>query len=188
MTPRHPLYSLGASALAIMALAAAVSASLPPDFDALSPWRGDWTGRLTVQRGDRVLQEVDMSLRIHPLDSAGCYTWALFYDTGATQDERPYVICPTDSLGEHFRIDERNGIILEADRFGHVLYSRFEVMDNLLLTRDEVRGDTLYHEIVSGRLSPKPTGDTVLASGDTIPAVAVYPLATRQSARMTRGR
>ena len=149
-------------------------------------WAGYWRGPLEVQRGASVLQAVGMSLDILPLDSAGCYTWQLTYDGSGSADVRPYLICPADSLGVAWRIDERNGIVLDAVVLGTGLYSRFDVMGNLLLTRDELRGDTLFHEIVSGRLSPKPTGDTVLANGDTIPPVGNYPLSTRQVARLVR--
>ena len=149
-------------------------------------WRGRWRGPLEVQRGAEVLQAVGMTLEILPVDSAACYTWQLSYDVAAAPDVRPYVICPADSLGVAWRIDERNGIVLDATVLGTGVYSRFEVMGNLLFTRDELRGDTLFHEIVSGRLSPKPTGDTVLVSGDTIPPVGNYPLSTRQVARLVR--
>lgn len=149
-------------------------------------WEGRWHGPLEVQRGTGVLQAVGMSLEILPFDSAGCYTWQLAYDGMGSADVRPYVICPADSQGVAWRIDERNGIVLDAVVLGTGLYSRFEVLGNLLLTRDELRGDTLFHEIVSGRLSPKLTGDTVLASGDSIPPVGSYPLGTRQVARLVR--
>ena len=149
-------------------------------------WVGSWGGRLTVERGARILQTADMSLEILPLDSGGCFTWRLTYALVGPQDVRPYVLCPVDTLGERWSIDERNGIVLDAYRLGGALYSRFEVMGNLLLTRDELRGDTLYHEIVSGGLSPKPTGDTVLPKGDTIPLVGAYPLSTRQVAQLVR--
>ena len=93
---------------------------------------------------------------------------------------------PVSGEPSRWRVDERNGIVLEAALHGGVLYSRFAVMGNLLLTRDEVRGDTLYHEIVSGRAAGTATGDTVLPNGDTIPPVERYPVATRQVARMVR--
>ena len=149
-------------------------------------WRGRWTGLLEVQRGARTLQTADMTLEILPLDSAGCYTWRLTYAQVGPQDVRPYVVCPADTLGEHWRIDERNGIVLDAYVLGGALYSRFEVMSNLLLTRDELRGDTLFHEIVSGGAAAAPTGDTVLPQGDTIPPVGSYGLSSRQVARLVR--
>ena len=149
-------------------------------------WVGDWTGRLYVQRGRRTLQEADMTLAIRPLDSAGCYTWRLAYAQVGPRDVRPYVVCPADTLGEHWRIDERNGIVLDAYVLGGALYSRFEVMGGLLLTRDELRGDTLFHEIVSGGTTAGPTGDTVLPKGDTIPLVGTYGLSSRQVARLVR--
>ena len=133
-----------------------------------------------------MLQAAEMTLEIAALDSADCYTWGITYAQVGTAETRPYVICPADSPGEAYVIDERNGIRLDAYRLGAALYSRFDVMGNLLLTRDELRGDTLFHEIVSGGLTPKPTGGTVSPDGDTIPPVGSYSLATRQVARLVR--
>ena len=156
-------------------------------------WTGNWQGQLHVLRGSDTLQRVDMRLAITALDS-GAYTWALGYGPAAS-DERPYVLTPQDSTGTHWQIDERNGIVLDAYRHGDVFYSCFEVMGTLLFTRDELRGDTLYHEILSGPFRATVTGDTVLpnarrgsqSKGDTIPAVASYPLRNSQTARLTRG-
>ena len=146
-------------------------------------WTGTWSGDLLVVRGDDTLQRTGMRLAIAPLDG-GRYSWALGYgEPGA--DERPYVLSPDTTASGRWRIDERNGVVLDASLHAGVLYSRFAVMGELLLTRDELRGDTLHHEIVSGRLAPVATGDVVVA-GDTIPPVGSYPVDTRQFARLTR--
>ena len=68
-----------------------------------------------------------------------------------------------------------------------VLYSAFEVAGQLLVTRDELRGDTLYHEIVSGPLGATlVTSDTVLATGDSMPPVQSLRLSGAQVARLAR--
>ena len=147
-------------------------------------WEGRWTGTLHVLRGADTLQRVPMRLTIAAAD-LGRFTWAIGYGP-AGEDERPYLLLPVPGEPSRWRVDERNGIVLEAALHGGVLYSRFAVMGSLLLARDEVRGDTLYHEVVSGRAVGTATGDTVLATGDTIPAVERYSVATRQVARLVR--
>lgn len=148
-------------------------------------WVGEWQGTLAVERGLSVMMSTEVRLAIHPLDSSR-YSWQLSYgDPG--DDERPYTLVPADSLGIAWQIDEENGIVLDAYLHGSVLYSRFEVMGNLLFTRDELIGDTLYHEIVSGSLAnPIQSGGLVLPKGDTIPIVKSYPISTRQWAKLTR--
>lgn len=150
-----------------------------------SSWVGEWEGTLVVERGNRVLMTTEIRLGIHALDS-GKFSWTLVYGN-AGEDERPYTLLPVDSSGSTWQIDEHNGIVLDAYLHGEVFYSRFEVMGNLLFTRDERLGDTLYHEIISGSLKhPTATGGGVLPKGDTIPMVNSFPLSTRQWAKLTR--
>ena len=150
-------------------------------------WLGQWWGTLAVERGRDTLMTTRMQLGIARADAAS-YTWSLSYGpTGA--DDRPYRLERVDSAGTHWRIDERNGIVLDAYLHGGVLYSCFSVMGSRLYTRDELRGDTLYHEIVSGPVAGLPTGDTVLAAtADTIPPVDSHRLPNRQSARLVRAK
>ena len=155
-------------------------------------WVGRWSGELAVLRGADTAMRSPMSLAIARVPGAsGDYTWAITYGAAGdtTADVRPYLLRAADSTGTRWDIDERNGITLGAELHGGVLYSRFEVMGNLLLARDELRGDTLHHEIIAGPIGgPGITGDTVLATGDTVPPVARYRVATRQVARLTRRR
>jgi len=156
-------------------------------------WVGEWQGELFVERGMQQVMRTPFHLSIQPLNE-GCFTWGIAYGEGKS-DSRPYTMCPKDTVTKaHWVIDEHNGIFLDGYVHGNVFYSRFEVMDNLLFTRDELIGDTLYHEIITGPLSSKSTtGDTVLQMttsegirNDTIPKVHAYPLPTRQWAKMMR--
>ena len=156
-------------------------------------WVGEWQGVLSVERGMTQVMTTPFHLSIQPLD-AGCYTWGIAYGEGRL-DNRPYTMCPSDtSTLTHWIIDEHNGIVLDGYVHGNVYFSRFEVMDNLLFTRDELIGDTLFHEIVTGPfLDTKSTGDTVLRvktpdgiRNDSIPSVHSYHLPTRQWAKLVR--
>ncbi len=162
-----------------------------PNFPAA--WVGEWQGILSVERGMKEVMSTPFHLSIQPL-AEGCYTWGIAYGE-AKSDNRPYTMCPTDtSTSVHWRIDEHNGILLDGYVHGDVFFSRFEVMNNLLFTRDELIGDTLYHEIISGPMTGViATGDTVLQvktpegiRSDSIPVVNSFVLPTRQWAKLTR--
>lgn len=156
-------------------------------------WVGEWQGTLSVERGMTEVMSTPFHLSIQPLEK-GCYTWGIAYGEGRS-DNRPYTMCPKDTAtATHWIIDEHNGIVLDGYVHGNVYFCRFEVMGNLLFTRDELIRDTLYHEIVTGPLSGASlTGDTVHRvetpegiRNDSIPVVASYKLPTRQWAKLVR--
>ncbi|MFK8057477.1 MAG: hypothetical protein AB8F78_15235 [Saprospiraceae bacterium] len=162
-----------------------------PSFPA--SWVGEWQGTLAVDRGMREVMSTPFHLSIQPLE-AGCYSWGIAYGEGKS-DNRPYTMCPSDTTtATHWVIDEHNGILLDGYVHGNVFFSRFEVMGSLLFTRDELIGDTLYHEIITGPMAGTiATGDTVLQvetpegiRNDSIPVVNSYKLPTRQWAKLTR--
>jgi len=172
-----------AKALLVSFTLAGLSAQFPQG------WTGDWEGQLFVQQGNDTLQQTTIRLGIHPLDS-GRYTWAISYGK-QQQDNRPYTLIPRDKARGLWDIDEHNGIVLGAVLHGEVLYSHFTVMGNRLTTRDELIGDTLYHEIIAGpSAATLATGDTVLVSPagipDTIPPVKSFRVSSRQWAKLTR--
>jgi len=156
-------------------------------------WVGEWHGTLSVELGMKEVMNTPFHLSIHPLEK-GCYTWGIAYGSGKS-DNRPYTMCPSDtSTLVHWLIDEHNGITIDGYVHGDVFFSRFEVMDKLLFTRDELKGDTLYHEIIIGPLTgATATGDTVVLvetpggiRTDSIPLVKSFALSTRQWAKLTR--
>lgn len=150
----------------------------------LVDWLGDWEGELVVLQGADTVQRTHMSLSIHALDN-GRYAWAIGYGE-SDSDERAYVLVPNDRTGMTFRLDERTGIILDVSLLGEVIYNRFEVGGDLWLTRDELRGDALHHEVVTGSTVAALTGDVVSASGNPVPAVGADHPARRQVARLSR--
>lgn len=153
-------------------------------------WLGDWEGPIVIERGEKLIMEVPMRLGIHRLD-AGAVSWEIAYEIpgGPT---RPYALRPDSTDSSHWLLDEGNGIVLDTYLYGNVLYSNYEVMDQIFVVRDELRGDTLYHEITVAPALPKHvTGDTLLryeasAVVDTVPPVRIYPIGTRQAARLVR--
>ena len=165
--------------LATPAVGQTDSLSFPAD------WVGNWAGTLDIYTARGKTQSLPMRLRIQPLDS-GRYTYHIIYGPDEATGLRPYVLEPVDAGRGRWRIDERNGIALEAYVRGSTLYSRFEVMGSLLLSSVAREGAYLRYEIVAGPMEPvSVTGDTVV-DGEEIPAVRAYPVPTAQVARLRR--
>lgn len=124
-----------------------------------------------------------MELHVLPLDSAGQYTWTIIYNDDREAGLRNYTLKTIDAKTGHYLIDERNSILLEAYLIHQTLYSRFEVMDNLLLSAVEKRGDELIYEIIAGSATSVSTsGDIITPAGDTIPPVQSFPIRVLQRA------
>lgn len=155
------------------------------DFPA--PWQGEWTGDLVISNGEGELQRLPMILRILPQEDS-TYSFALVYGEDLPENTRPYSLRTVDSAKGHYEIDEHNTIFLDDFLINGKLYSRFEVMGNLLLTTLEMQGDHLIYEIISGPLEPlRTTGDSTL-EGEDIPPVNSYSIRVQQRAVLSKKR
>lgn len=163
---------------------AAFAQALPGSSDAFPwSWIGIWRGDLHIYNQQNEATVLPMELQLLPLDSAGQYTWTIIYNEDREAGLRAYTLKTIDAEAGHYLIDERNSIMLEAYLIHHTLYSRFAVMDNLLLSAVEKRGDELIYEIIAGSATPVGTsGDTVTTAGDTIPPVQSFPVRVLQRA------
>jgi hypothetical protein len=147
-------------------------------------WIGEWTGELIIYNGAGEQQRTQMNLNILPIDTSDNYTWEIIYGGGA--DQRPYELVAVDAKKGHYQVDEKNSIVLDLYHFAGKLYSRFEVMGNLLLVTYEKLGDEIIFEVVTGKEdAPVMTGGEKI-EGNEIPQVASYPIAVRQIARLTK--
>lgn len=127
-----------------------------------------------------------MQLHILPLDSVGQYSWTIIYGPDLEAGRRAYVLNTIDAAKGHYEIDERNTIAMEAYFLQDKLFSRFTVMENLLLSSTEMRNGQLVFEIISGSLVPaSQTGDAVV-DGEKIPPVATLPVTVLQRAVLSR--
>ena len=82
--------------------------------------------------GKKAPQQVKMQLIIKPADSAGTFTWQIIYgDKG--EDNRPYILKPTDTAKGHWQIDERNGIIIDQYFIGNRFTSAFSVQSTTIV-------------------------------------------------------
>lgn len=147
-------------------------------------WYGKWGGTLVIYNNKGKTQEIAMKIHIEPTDSVNRCKMTLIYGEGDKASERPYELVTIDAENGYYQTDEKNTIYLDDYYFNGVLYSRFEVMGNLLLTRIEKRNDKLYFEIISGKLdSISTTGND---EANDIPPVNSYKINVSQRAELIR--
>lgn len=146
-------------------------------------WTGNWKGELQwYKTGTGAAQKVPMTLRIHPTDNVGTYTWQLIYGSAA-QDNRPYLLIPADTTGTHWIIDEKNGILLDQYWVGNKLCGAFTVMGKTIINSYRVENDKMIIEFYSIGSEPiATTGDGT----DEIPRVDSYHVGGYQQAVLKR--
>lgn len=147
-------------------------------------WYGKWRGTLAIYNNKGKAQDVPMEIHIESTDSVNRTKMALIYGEGEKMDTRPYELITIDAEKGHYQTDEKNTIFLDDYYFSGVLYSRFEVMGNLLLTRIEKRNNKLYFEVISGEA--KPINTTGGDEANKIPDVNSYNIFVSQRAELVK--
>ncbi|MEL6973026.1 MAG: hypothetical protein AAFZ63_21960 [Bacteroidota bacterium] len=148
-------------------------------------WEGEWVGDLVISNGGGELQRLPMILRIIPTEDDR-HTFTIVYGEDTPENTRPYFLQAVDAAQGHYETDEANGIFLDDFLINGKLYSRFEVMGNLLLTTIEERDGQLIYEIIAGPLEPlRTTGDTIVGE-EEIPPVNGYRINVQQRAVLTK--
>jgi hypothetical protein len=185
MRPSRVLVSLVLAALIVPVVAGDGDeiAKETPEAQAFpATWVGTWRG--PCRSGPRAGEgsRFPMELRVAPIEGKDAFTWTIVYGEGARKQVRPYEIHPVDPETGHWRIDEKNGILIDAFLVGDMLFSRFEVMGNRLEARYRMRDGGI--DVVISTFSSKPLTESE-ATGRAIP-VRSFELKGVQSGRLVR--
>jgi hypothetical protein len=168
-----------ASLLALSMLVAEVPASpaLPAE------WHGRWTGTLKITPVSGAPQETVMEMVIEPLKDSKNYRWKIVYGDGKKAPVRDYELAPQEKAN-HFVIDEKNGLLIDAWLVGKTMHSQFQVGDSMIPVRYELKSDTLLFSLAV--YGAKDARTTKLMKGDT--EVKAYRLMTVQSAELRKAK
>lgn len=155
-----------------------------PEKDAAFPssWLGSWKGPSEVIRGGRVAMKFPMELHIEPMEGDGRFAWRIVYGEGERRQVRPYEIETVDAAKGHFRIDEKNSIVLDSYFENENLRSRFWVADNVIEATYARDGDTMI--VTMTTFGAKPV--TMTGGEGRVPPVASYGLRSVQRAVLKR--
>lgn len=166
--------------LALFLMPHCVSAQDAVSFPAA--FTGNWKGQLEWFPLQGASRTVPMQLRITPTDS-GFYQWQLQYGTDGA-DVRSYALLPVDTATGHWRIDERNSIVLDCWWKGNKLHSVFSMNQVTLMAAYWIEQGNLHIEFVSfGKAAVTASGGVGLA-----PAVESYKVMSRQHAVLLKQR
>lgn len=142
------------------------------DFQFPEDWTGSWEGKLEIFSRSRMVRSIPMAVEV--TDEGGEGLFAITYGEGPEADVRPYRWHTIDAAIGHFRIDEENGIYLDAFLADNCMMERFDVMKSALLIRFCLQEGNLIFETISTSTEPSWTsGDTIIDT-DTIPQVESY--------------
>ena len=146
-------------------------------------WLGKWKGTLIITKPTGDTTQVAMQLHILENDSIDGWDWKIIYGEDIEKGTRAYSLLEKDVEQGHYIIDENNSILLDGFLFGDTFFSRFSVMDNLLLAIYRKTGNQITFEILSG--GEKPIAITGEGEED-IPPVGSYGLSVHQRAVLTK--
>lgn len=139
---------------------------------------GHYKGDLVIEtkKGRQIVPMEFQLLKTEKLDE---FEYRLIYDGSP----RNYTLIVKNDESGVLEIDENNGIKLPAKRYDTIIYSFFEVQNNLLSTRLQFVGDQLFFEILFSSANNK-----TITGGQTkdIPEVFGYPISTIQKATLMK--
>ena len=145
-------------------------------------WLGYWEGDLHIYNETGLVQTLPMALDNAITEVEGRYTWAIIYGPDSIAGRRDYFLDEIDISKGHYKVDEKNGIFLDAYLFDNELVSVFEVMGNSLTSTYKREGDSLLFDIMMYKSKHSSiTGDTIMET-DTIPPVKNFKPVVRQKA------
>ena len=97
---------------------------------------------------------------------------------------RPYELLPVEGEPGHYRIDEKNSIVIDAYFENDTLHSRFAVAGNVIEARYARDGDRMAVTLTTFGASPAST----TGGEGKIPKVESYPLRAVQRGTLVRDR
>ena len=149
---------------------AVVPADVPP---ALRPFLGEHRGLLQMFP-DRGRPPVAMGLDVVPIDGEpGRLRWVLRYGDGDRQQVRDYRLLVDDADAGRYRIDEQNGIVLDAWLHGGELISVFAAGGQTLVVRYQAVADGVRFGLEAFASDGHSPAGSAAASGSSPPEVAV---------------
>ncbi len=109
---------------------------------------GHWKGTLNWYPNGGEAKQVETQLIIKPTSTKNEYTWQIIYGA-ALQDNRPYLLKKKDTTGNHWLIDEVNGIVLDSYWLGNRFIGAFSVSGNMIVDNYWLQNDELHIEFIS---------------------------------------
>lgn len=120
---------------------------------------GNWEGILYIYQEGQLKDSVPVSLEVKPTEFQDTFKWKTTYHSEQFPVVKDYQLRMVNTEEQAYIMDEGDGIELHMYRFDNKLFSLFETENIMLNSVYELRGDSLYFEVGSGKQLP--SGDRV---------------------------
>jgi len=112
-------------------------------------WVGTWHGVLTNYGGaDSIKLRVPVTLVFARASEPGAYRMRHVYNNDSTRAMKDYLLRTSDAAAGRYLTDENNGILIDNTYIGGMLVSVFQVGEQVIESRSEIRGDSLVQDLI----------------------------------------
>jgi hypothetical protein len=150
-------------------------------------WVGTWRGTLTNYGGaDSIKLTVPVVLTIARGKEPGTYRMRHVYNNDTTRGMKDYTLRTVDAPAGRYVTDENNGILIDETWTGGMLVGVFQVGDQVLESRSEIRGDSLVQDLIFWRTVAARTTNGSGPNGERGAPVLSFRVAGRQRSAFVR--
>lgn len=149
-------------------------------------WQGSWKGRLEIYSAKGKVNEIPMEMEIKKIEGTRKYTWIIYYGEDRVAGKRDYELIVVDASKGHYRIDEKNSILIDAYLIGDRLVEWFEVEKTQIMAQTMIKGDELIWELFAASAEPVSKTGGQKINEEEIPSVSSYGVSSIQRAILKR--
>lgn len=150
-------------------------------------WVGTWRGTLTNYGGaDSIKLTVPVVLTIARGNEPGSYRMRHVYNNDTTRGMKDYTLRTVDAAAGRYVTDESNGILIDETWTGGMLVGVFQVGDQVIESRSEIRGDSLVQDLIFWRAAAARTTNGSGPNGERGAPVLSFRVAGRQRSAFVR--
>jgi hypothetical protein len=182
--PRSFVWQRAALVVGLTVLAAPLRAQSAPFPES---WVGTWRGTLTNYGGaDSIKLTVPVVLTIVRGNEPGAYRMRHVYNNDTTRGMKDYTLRTVDAAAGRYVTDENNGILIDETWTGGMLVGVFQVGDQVIESRSEIRGDSLVQDLIFWRAAAARTTNGSGPNGERGAPVLSFRVAGRQRSAFVR--
>lgn len=146
-------------------------------------WVGEYKGKLLIYGVDSVRMSADMELKIAKTQNDSVFDWTIIYDFKDKRDVRAYSLILVDRQKGHYKIDEKNTILIDSYLYNNSIFtSYFKVTNNYIISSYTKKGNNIVFEIISSKTEPVSSTGNNKYKDEDIPEVQSFIVNGRQKA------
>lgn len=150
-------------------------------------WIGQYKGELLIYGVDSVKTKIDMELKIDKTANDSIYDWTIIYYFKGKSDIRAYSLNVFDREKGHYKIDERNSIIIDAYLHNNSVFtSFFKVEESNIVASYSKKESSILFEIIASKAKPVSITGNTKSNDKDISEVLSFKVNGRQKALLKK--